>query len=255
MANSAKLKLINPKYDNLREFISQIPQNFDSVGETIYQDRNVVKKIEAPDRTVLNVKRYRVPNGINKFVYSWGIRKPKGERAFLYPELLLEKNIQTPEPIAYLEERRGGLLGFTYFISLQCEFGYKMYDIGDTWEGSYEKLAKDFARFTADLHSKGFMHLDYSPGNILFDILPDGSHCFSLVDINRMYFGDVDMKKGCANFRRLWGPKKFFTAIVSEYALIRGFDPSEAVECALKYRKAFWTKYGRKHEIPFHLEL
>lgn len=46
-----------------------------------------------------------------------------------------------------------------------------------------------FAEFTARLHEAGILHLDYSPGNILYDKIGEEYH-FSLVDINRMHFGE-----------------------------------------------------------------
>ena len=79
-----------------------------------------------------------------------------------------------------------------------------------------------FAEFTARLHEAGILHLDYSPGNILYDKIGEEYH-FSLVDINRMHFGEVDIKKGCANFARLWGQTPFFILLGKEYAVREGW--------------------------------
>ncbi|MFC2738627.1 MAG: aminoglycoside phosphotransferase, partial [Prevotella sp.] len=96
---------LNPKYEALRPFLLTIPESFDTVGEVIYQKRNTIKVITEPRGLRLNVKRYHVPKGPNRLVYSWGLRKPKGLRAFQYPSILLAKGIPTPEPVAYIEER------------------------------------------------------------------------------------------------------------------------------------------------------
>jgi hypothetical protein len=56
--------------------------------------------------------------------------------------------------------------------------------------------------------------LDYSPGNVLYQIR-DGRYSFFLVDINRMRFETVDMKKGCAALRRLWGSDGMITFIAA----------------------------------------
>jgi len=71
------------------------------------------------DGTLVNAKRYCLPHLLNRLVYSTGLRKPKGLRAFTYPTRLLERGIETPEPIAYIEQRRCGLLGLSYFVSVQ----------------------------------------------------------------------------------------------------------------------------------------
>ena len=82
---------INPKYSQLGSFIERIPDVFEKEGRVIYTGRNLIKVMEAPDGTVINVKRYHVPKGPNSLVYSLGIRKPKGERAFEYPMILEKK--------------------------------------------------------------------------------------------------------------------------------------------------------------------
>lgn len=246
---------INPEYDSLREFINKIPDIFDNQGEMLHDGRNVIKLFRTENGTLLNVKRYHVPSGPNLLVYSLGIRKPKGQRAFEYPRLLISRGIETPAAVAYIEERRHQLLGYSYFISIQCTYGHTMYELGNAREGTYEQIAAEFARFTAHLHESGIMHMDYSPGNILYTRSSDGSYKFSLVDINRMYFGTVGRKKGLANFTRLWGPKRFFILMIREYARLRGFDEEESVEFALGERRKFWTRYRKKHNVDFRLEL
>lgn len=245
----------NPKYSHLSGFIESIPHVFSASGDAIHEGRNTIKVFTLPDGTMLNVKRYHRPSGPNLLIYSSGIRKPKGLRAYNYPQILLSRGISTPEAVAYIEERRFGLLGFSYFVSIQCPYEHTLYDIGNAKEGTYETLAEEFARFTATIHEKQLMHLDYSPGNILYTLTPSGDYRFSLVDINRMYFGSVTMQKGLSNFKRLWGPKRFFTLMIREYAAARGFDEEEALAYAMEERRKFWTRYQKKHEVDFRLEL
>ena len=118
--------LINPKYEHLREWLERLPDEFERLGEVIYDKRNQLRVIEAPDGTLVNVKRYCVPHALNRVVYSLSIRQPKGQRAFLYPARLLERGIDTPEPIAYIEQRCCGLLGLSYFVSVQSPLGHTL---------------------------------------------------------------------------------------------------------------------------------
>lgn len=248
------MMLLNPTYEYLRSYIERIPSRFEAEGTTIYHLRNEIKVMETPDGQKLNVKRYHVPNGLNRLIYSCGLRKPKGQRAFEYPAILLLNGINSPTPIAYIEERQAGLLGYTYFISEQCDYPHTLYDMGNATPELYEPIAKALAHLAASMHNKNIMHLDFTPGNILWKHDEDGFK-FSLVDTNRMYFGPVSINKGINNLKRMWGPKAFFILLMQHYAEERGIIPQEVVDRALKLRRRFWINYQRKHNIPFKLEL
>lgn len=247
--------LINPKYEHLREWLERLPEDFERLGEVIYDKRNQLRVIEAPDGTLVNAKRYCVPHAINRVVYSLGIRQPKGRRAFLYPSRLLERGIDTPEPIAYIEQRRCGLLGLSYFVSVQSPLGHTLYELSNAAEGTYEDIAEAVGCFVAMMHDREVLHLDLSPGNILWDKDEHGYH-FAVVDINRMRFGKVSMQQGCATLCRLWGPKRLTELVARSYAQARNLDENEAVSLTMQARTAYWNRYLRRgHTIDFPLEL
>lgn len=249
---------LNPRYEQLRGYIFDIIECFDreDYGETVQNGRNLIKKVECPDGTLLNVKRYHRPSGINLFVYSFGIRLPKCQRAYKHASLLLANGIESPEPVACIEERVCGLIGYSYFVSIHSDYEHKMYEWGDAKEGCYEDFAQNFGRFTARLHEKGFLHKDYSPGNILWT-KRQGEYHFSLVDTNQMYIGHVSQHRGCRNFARLWGPKRFIVLMTRAYATYRGFDADECERIMLKARECFWWEYVKKkpEKVKFKLEL
>lgn len=247
---------INKDYRQWRDYLLSIPKRMDTDGTWIYGGkRNLIKSFAAPDGTTLVVKRYHKPRGINTLVYSWGIRRPKGERAYKYAAILKEQGIDTPEPVAYIEHRTCGFLLESYLITLLCPYRHRLYEMGDATADTYKPMAKALAAFTARMHDKGILHLDFSPGNILWDKDKDGKYLFSLVDINRMRFGTVSMKNGCRSFARLWGPKAFIELLVKEYAKLRGFDVGKALETALYARRKFWLRYQKHREMEFKLEL
>ena len=246
--------LINPKYKALKPAITHILSVFETEGTVIHHKRNFIKIFDINGFKV-NVKRYHAPSLINKYVYSYGIRKPKGMRAYEYPAILSDKGIETPEPIAYIEYRnRIGLLGVTYMLSVQCDYEHTLYEVGDSKSGTYEALAKSVAHFAAGMHLKNVMHKDFTPGNILWKYDENGYH-FSIVDINRMYFGKVSPKQGLLNLKKLWGPKQFMEILVREYARERKIDEGWALSIFMSARAEFWRRYGKKHVIPFKLEI
>lgn len=246
---------INPKYEYMRQWIEKVPYFFEKEGTTIYEGRNKIKIFTTSDGQVVNVKRYHIPAGPNKLIYSWGIRKPKGQRAYEYPEIVLSKGIFTPEPIALIEQRGFlDLLGFSYFISIQCNYGHTLYEMGNAKSEEYEDMAIALGRFAADMHEKNIMHKDFTPGNILWKKDEQGYH-FAIVDINRMYFGKVEFKEGIINLTRLWGPKRFIQLLITEYAITRHFNVDAALAIAMPARAKFWQRFQKKHKLKFTLEL
>ena len=187
--------ILNPQYKSLYTFIETLPQNFNAGGEIVQDRRNTIKKFKV-NGLEINVKRYRVPIFINRIAYTF-FRKSKACRAYNNAFEVIKRGFETPESIAYIEEFKGGLLHYSYYISLQCPYRR---EIREYYQGPLqgnEALMTAFAQFTAALHEKGVCHEDYSPGNVLIAQI-DGQYHFSLVDINRMTFKPMNLEEGCA---------------------------------------------------------
>ncbi len=247
--------IINPKWKSWHDFLVSLPDRMDKEGEYVYGgERNLIKNFTTPDGTTIVVKRFHRPRCINKFVYSWGLRQPKGVRAFHYATLLRSRHVETPEAVAYIEERHHTILHESYLITLHCPYPHLLYEMADTTPDVYRPMARALASFTAHMHDAQILHRDYSPGNILWKQDDDGNYHFAVVDINRMHFGHVSMARGCSNFARLWGPKEFVILTVRAYAEIRGFDPDTAESIVLRARRKFWTK-RKQHQVKFTIDL
>jgi len=236
--------VINPKYNPLTAFISSLPERFCKEGTVIYEERNQLKRFNTGG-VQLVVKSFRVPKFFNRVVYSF-LRSSKAKRSYLHGMTLLEKEINTPEPVAYIENRKKGLLSDSYYVCCYFEPDGMMREfLRGKLEGR-QALLQQFAHFTARMHEQGVLPLDYSPGNILYQV-KDERYSFFLVDINRMRFEMVGMRKGCANLKRLWGSDEMITFIATEYARARGFDIAECIRLCLYYHGRFWKRYSRRH--------
>lgn len=243
---------LNPRFENLRSFAISLPEAFSQTGEILYQGRNEIRVIEK-DGIRLNIKEFRIPIFPNRIIYQL-FRATKAQRAYEYAFRLREANFNTPEPIAFIVTRHLGLLGKCYFVSRQVDYTRRFYEFGTESLQGKESIVTDFGLFTAQLHNAGIYHKDYSPGNILFDVKNRKTE-FCLVDINRMEFGSVSLKKGCSNFARLWGKEPFFRLLAEAYAHGRNFDQEECISEILKYRRKFWTHYLRHRPAKFELDL
>jgi tRNA A-37 threonylcarbamoyl transferase component Bud32 len=232
--------VIHSSYEHLRAWIEQLPETFAQQGKVIYDARNQIRMITAPDGTETCVKRFRAPKILNSWIYMhW--RKPKAVRAYENAVRLCEAGIDTPQPIAYILITDKGLLQESYLVSIKSTLSRTFYEFRHHPLEGNEFIVRALAQFTAKMHEKGILHKDYSPGNILFDVDKQGQVHFEIVDINRMIFDrPVDIDTACRNFCRLWGKEDFFVLLAKEYAKARGFDEEACIRLTVKYWKRFW---------------
>lgn len=236
---------LNPKYESLRTWLEQLPDTFFQQGEVIYDARNQIRVIDGPDGKRYNVKRYCCPIWINRIVYTW-FRSPKAVRAYYNALVLQQKGIATPEPIGYI------LCGKTtlresFLITEQIPLAHRLYEWGDGVTEGREDAMRSFGRFTANMHNQDILHLDYSPGNILYDG-QKGKWEFSVVDINRMHFGKVSIETGCANMGRLWGEEPMYRFIAEGYAAERHADSETCYRKMWQAHQDFWSKHKKPKE-------
>ena len=236
--------VINPEYEYMREWIANLPNVFETTGKIIYDDRNQIRLMQYEDMQIC-VKRYCVPSVINRLAYTY-VRKPKAERAFNNALELTKRDIPTPTPIAYIIQYQHGIISQSYLITTQSNLKRNFYEFRDGITDGKEDIIKSLARFTASMHEKGVYHLDFSPGNILFDNI-DGLWHFELIDINRMQFRNVSAKKGCSQFERLWGKQVFFEIIAEEYSIARNIEYNTCLQNILKARHKFWSCRSTEH--------
>ncbi|MDH6303388.1 tRNA A-37 threonylcarbamoyl transferase component Bud32 [Parabacteroides sp. PF5-5] len=233
--------IINPEYEHLSDFINTIPKVFNTSGEIVYEGRNILKRFEVVNVRFV-VKRFKVPHLVNRIVYS-SIRKSKACRSYIHAFKLQKYGINTPTPIAYIEEFKGGILSYSYYISAEIADAHEIREFYfDPVIGNRAHILDAFGTFTANMHKKNILHKDYSSGNVLYK-LKDNTLEFFLVDINRMQFGrSISEEKGYENFRRLWLSDEVFTVIARSYAQAMGYDINHAVERILYYKKKFMNE-------------
>lgn len=215
------------------DFIKSIPDIFAYQGHSIHKARNEIKVIEANGIKV-NVKKFCIPPIVNRVLYSCGLRRPKAESSYHNALKMRENGIDTPTPFAYILQKKGGLLNYSYFISAQDD---SVKPIGH--ECKDRDIIKALAKYTADIHEKGLMHKDYSPGNILY--AKDGeNYRFSLVDINRFVFQNkpIGKKEACASIMRAFIYDEELELFTGYYADYRKTDKQQYIQETIFLRHA-----------------
>lgn len=227
MANIKSIT-VSPKYSQLKEFVQNLPSLWDAgEGKVIYKGRNELREMECKGITMV-VKEFRIPNLVNRLAY--GVLRPsKARRSYEYAQMLLEHGIGTPEPVGYCTERNGILFGRSYYACLKSECPYTYVHLMNGDYPNQERVLRAIARLTATIHELGWIHKDYSRGNILFKETPEKVK-LEIIDLNRIRFQKVDMIKGCKNFERLPGNEEMLRIMADEYARARGFDADRCYE-------------------------
>ena len=245
----------NSKFNLTEASLIALIKNFSTSGNLFIEGkRNRIKLFEFEGNT-LNIKSFKVPNLLNKIIYKH-FRKSKAERSFEFANLLIERGIGTPEPIAFYQNFDAIGLKDSYYISehLECDLTFRdLVEIPDFPEN--EIILRQFTRFSYDLHQKGIEFLDHSPGNTLIKKCNDGKYDFFLVDLNRMLFHkSMSFEVRIKNLCRLT-PKKEMIAIMSnEYAKISGESEKHIFEMLWKLTEDFQYNLARKKKIKKKLK-
>jgi len=180
---------IHPDYEFLRGNIEAIPHKFLQEGKLIRDKRNHLREVQYQGID-LCVKSFKKPQPFNQIMYSF-FRMGKAQRSYKYALRLKEYKINTPSPIAYIEQySRWGLLTHSYYI---CEYEAHFMRIGDINKMAFSQPKKEaiIGQFIAEvedkLHHNGIVNKDFNGSNVLVSE-KNGQYRFSFVDINRIRF-------------------------------------------------------------------
>jgi len=249
-------KVIHPEFLHQAEEINQIIENFNTGGQMFVDGtRNKIKLFDLDNLTV-NVKSFKVPNFINKLVYRT-FRKSKARRSYEFANILLEKGIGTPQPIAYFEHFTAFTLQDSYYMSAQMETELtfrQLIEIPDYPD--HEKILRQFTRFTFELHEKGVEFLDNTPGNTLIKKTGEGQYAFFLVDLNRMKFhNNMSFAQRIENMAKLTPETRLITVMSDEYAKLYNKSYDEVLGLMVKRTQYFSNRFHRKRAIKRKLGL
>lgn len=235
------------EYKSQIDKISKCISIFNSEGNILYDGRNKIKTFDI-DGFTINVKSFRIPNPVNQVAYRF-FRKSKAERSFIYANILKDKGIGTPDPIAYLEENKVMTFGKSFYISRQLDYDLTYRElVNDPDYPENEKILRAFTRFTFELHEKQIQFLDHSPGNTLIQ-KAGNSYQFFLVDLNRMNFKELNFQERMLNFSRLTPKKEMVEIMADEYAKLTNKPVSEVFARMWFYTDRFQKKYWKKRRL------
>lgn len=236
---------LSPAYAHLEEFCKNIAQEFAQSNATIHRARNELKTLHVKGEALV-VKSFKVPKGVQKWVYSFW-KNSKAKTSYLNGLFLQEKGICTPQPIGYVEFYEGKILKESYFIAQEWTYDFTIREplLEENFPDK-EAIFKAFAHLVHTLHTHHITHKDLSPGNVL--IRREGLQ-LCVVDINRMGFSPLSTPQKLANFSKLWAKDGDLKSIISHYATLAGLDPAQAYATALAASHRLKAKINFKKRL------
>ena len=232
--------VVEPGRNEIKKFEIYIENNLKKGNEKKKKNNN----IENTERKkMVNIKKFKQKDFITNFFYKF--KGSKAKRSYEYAKKLLEYKIKTPEPIAYFDDfvNKNNKKN-SYYISEELKYDFTCREVfwpedierdkaeqGENYkiseetermlakvEKNREKIIRQFAKFSFDLHENGVEFEDYSPGNVLIKD-KSGNYEFYLVDLNRMKFGvKLNLDKRMKNVSRMMEDEKIARIFANEYA-------------------------------------
>ena len=234
----------NGLFDSLEPLVEQVLEHGLPPDSRMVYDgpRNTVVAV-ATDEGDVSIKAYKVPIWINRIAYGF-LRPSKAARAFGNALRLLSLGFDTPEPIAYTEQRTMGLFGRSYYFCRHINGVHEVRDIERLPE--CDAIIRELAELMVRLHSAGVLVKDFSPGNVLYRTDAEGRRRYMLVDINRMRFDVPDPEEQMTMFARLLNTEELTERLAREYCRAAGTaDPDAFVAEALAVYRAFGRRRRR----------
>lgn len=230
--------VIHPNYQSLTAELLALSNGNYTPEKTFCNKRNTVELVNLNGKQFV-LKKYKKTNLLTGIIYTL-FRKSKARRAYEHALTLLKMGIDTPFPVAYCEKKRLGIFRWGYFVS---EFNdlpsVSDYFYSDKLEDSErQRLANDISLYTLKLHQKGIIPLDYNTTNLLFKKNNDDHYVFTLIDINRMKFGnEPKIKEAMMSFFQIGTYARDYFSLLGPYTTERGFDFEDALYHVICHRR------------------
>ena len=214
--------VVNPKYKHLEGFLVEALSHSYNADNVYRNFRNIVEDVTIDGLRVV-VKIFKKPTEFNRVVYSF-LRPTKAKRSFDYSLKLLSLGVDVPEPIGYVEKKKGLFFHTGCYVCIYTDFqpitDFRHKDINEPKTAAFIDA---FADYAASFHSQGLVHNDFNIDNILYKII-DGKFRFQLIDLNRVQFHNRSLLRSAKDMSNIHFDPPMMKAILERYCKARGLD-------------------------------
>ena len=228
-----------------RRWLQELPDAISefSEEELIQGGRNQLfrRRFEGVD---IVVKRFPNRGAWKKIVYR--ICQGKAKRSYLHSARLNQAGLNSPAPIAWLESWEGPWLKDSFYICVFAPFEHEARELKRSDLPEREEKAKFLGQSLAKMHRANILHLDLTPGNLLYTSRQEAGWEIQIVDNNRMRFGPVRRRRAMTSLVQADLPDDLVPSMLSAYA--------EGNQVPLgDLEKAYW-KRRRGYELKWRIK-
>jgi len=241
---------INPEFQQpyFLEKIRRFDRFFQEISRQILFDgRNRISSISffvSEGKTVNIVVKEFFTRGLSRLKTIF--LPSKAQKAWLGGVALMERNIPTPVPVAYLEKDRSPFIDESCYFSVLEEGVEEIRHLFRRLPSEeLSSLLQSLALHLSHCHEKGILHRDLSDGNILVRREGPEKQTFFLIDTNRIRLKKrLGSMKRIKNLTRLGVPDAFQLLFLEKYTRSK------------KVKKGVWFWYRfTKKSYTWHISL
>jgi len=203
-----------PAWRNWLEELPEADDRFSNDG-LIQSGRNQLYRCRFDDVDLV-VKCF--PNGgtWKKIVYR--VFPGKAKRSYFHSERLIEAGLNSPAPVAWVESWKGSWLDESFYISRFTPFEHEARELHHPELPQRIEKARLLGQSLAQMHQSEILHLDLTPGNLLFTRNPDDGWELHIVDNNRIRFGPVSNRAAISSLVQADLPDDLVQPMLEAYA-------------------------------------
>ena len=216
----------NKEFNRFIEQFGETPPQ----GIVVADGRNDLIRVDSFAQDDLMVKKFNLTRNYDKLRFC--LLDSKAVRSLRIALALEEIGVQTPKPIAVVEERgRFNQLLYSYYLTEYVDYDYNLLHIVADDDHPRRKQVKELlpgiAKDVRRMHDAGIVHNDLHAGNILIKDM-DSNPEFYYIDLNRGRIkgslSDEQRMKDLARFEIREEEKKIFIKNYSPQSWVELFD-------------------------------
>lgn len=248
-------KIVHPDYTYLQSQFDFLLENFKNSGELIGSEKRNIIKVFKVEGLKVNIKSFKKPNFINSLIYGY-FRKSKAQRSFEYANILLSKNIGTPQPLAFYENKTITGLKESYYFSVHQDVDLMFRNlIFDQNYPNRDEIIKQTAVFFYAIHNQGIEFIDNTAGNTLIKKIEDNKYSFYLVDLNRMRFHTfLSLENRIKNLSKLTTDNYINKKLSESYAQLFGVSEVLFHEMLMNAAQKFLDRFNQRKNLKKQLK-